>query len=115
MLIQRLPQVLIIQLQRMSPDMTAAVEFPYESNHLDVKNNLFAYNDQMPHVFELTGVCARFGQSRDFGHYVAYVPYNSKQWLRYNDHLVSVIDEFSFYHETLSTAYLLFYRRIDVV
>ncbi|KAE8915519.1 hypothetical protein PF003_g484 [Phytophthora fragariae] len=125
-LLQRVPPVLILRLQRFKHTSTRGqtekvdipVSFPCGSEELlDITMNAFFRDEEKRVTFELAAVCAHLGNSIDSGHYVAYVRHhNSRQdaaeWLRIDDDVVSVIDEAALRRETLTSAYLLFYTLV---
>lgn len=136
-LLQRTPSTLILQLQRFQQvragglleKVDADVRFPWRSNEqLDVTTNAFNRDEAHPVLYRLVAVCSHVGGSINAGHYIAYVRgtsesldedkdsdgrVSSDQWIRIDDDFVSVIDDAIFERETLSTAYLLFYTRVE--
>ncbi|TMW63003.1 hypothetical protein Poli38472_005621 [Pythium oligandrum] len=128
-LVQRAPEILVLQLQRFKQTrwrsrlekVATPVKFPLGSEGLDLTDNMFMRDSAAPHLYELYAVCAHIGSVLDAGHYVAYtrqsVCANSSevQWLKFDDDVVTAVDEATLRRETLSTAYLLFYKRIEQV
>lgn len=126
-LLQRVPPVLVIRLQRFqhtavgSPaqKVDCAVQFPCgDKDLLDLTPNAFIRDGEKPNLFELVAVCAHLGSTIDSGHYVAYVRHRAERgdvsrWLRVDDDVVSVIDQETMHGETLQTAYLLFYTQVS--
>jgi len=127
-LLQRVPPVLILRLQRFkhtslggrTEKVDTPVSFPCGRDELlDITQNSF-FRDEKRVMFELTAVCAHLGSSIDSGHYVAYArrpdfqhdATSASQWLRIDDDVVSVIDEATLRRETLTSAYLLFYSQV---
>ncbi|KAG6611820.1 Ubiquitin-specific protease [Phytophthora cinnamomi] len=117
-LLQRVPPVLILQLQRFKHTSTRGhtekvdtpVSFPCRGDEvLDITMNAFFRDEEKRVTFELVAVCAHLGNSIDSGHYVAYVRHHhsrqddssSAQWLRIDDDVVSVVDKTTFRRETL--------------
>ncbi|RLN76868.1 hypothetical protein BBJ28_00001621 [Nothophytophthora sp. Chile5] len=137
-LLQRVPPVLVLQLQRFQQTsmrarlekVDTAVSFPCGRDELlDLTMNAFFRDEEKRVMFRLVAVCAHLGSSIDSGHYVAYVRHPEtergtqrasmvsddgadQRWLRIDDDLVSVIDEATLRNETLCTAYLLFYELV---
>lgn len=131
-LFQRVPPVLILQLQRLKQSMwtgriekiDSAVQFPHGNTHLDMTMNMFVRDEAQRVLYELVAVCSHLGSSIDVGHYIAYVRHpevlqpsgnaqaGSNRWLKIDDDVVSVLDAGTFESETISTAYLLFYSRV---
>ncbi|GMF62752.1 unnamed protein product [Phytophthora fragariaefolia] len=128
-LLQRVPPVLILRLQRFkhtslrgqTEKVDTPVSFPCGKDELlDITMNSFVRDKDKRVTFELVAVCAHIGCSIDSGHYVAYVRHqtpgqeeaSSNQWVRVDDDAVSMIDEAAFRNETLTSAYLLFYTQV---
>lgn len=125
-LLQRVPPVLILRLQRFKHTSTRGqtekvdtpVSFPCGSDDLlDITMNAFFRDEEKRVTFQLAAVCAHLGNSIDSGHYVAYVRHHhsrqdAAEWLRIDDDVVSVLDEATFRKETLTSAYLLFYTLV---
>ncbi|KAG6963223.1 hypothetical protein JG688_00008246 [Phytophthora aleatoria] len=126
-LLQRVPPVLVLRLQRFkhtsvrghAEKVDTPVSFPCGSDKLlDITMNAFFRDDEKPAKFELVAVCAHLGGSIDSGHYVAYVRHqdsrrDAESWLRIDDEVVAVIDEAKLQSETMATAYLLFYSQVS--
>ncbi|TDH66688.1 hypothetical protein CCR75_001580 [Bremia lactucae] len=131
MLLQRVPPVLIIRLQRFrqlswggcTEKVDTPVTFPCGNDELlDISMNTFCQEDTTSVNYELVAVCAHLGHSIDSGHYIAYVRHrgpwrdaaSSEQWLRIDDENVRVIETTKLRNETLTAAYLLFYSQVPL-
>ncbi|OQR97942.1 ubiquitin-specific protease [Achlya hypogyna] len=109
-----LPPVLVFQLKRFTFDgarvtkNVAPVYFPAQL--LNMAPYVFASAAPSSTYF-LYAVCAHIGGSLSRGHYVAYTRRSPTTWLKYDDDVLSILDEPRMRHETMTTAYLLFYAR----
>lgn len=132
-LFQRVPPVLILQLQRLKHSMwtgriekvDSAVQFPHGNMRLDMTMNMFVRDEAQRVLYELVAVCSHLGSSINVGHYIAYVRHpkelqpdsnvrdGESRWIKIDDDVVSFLDTGTFESETLSTAYLLFYSRVS--
>lgn len=112
--ISQLPEILILSLQRFSHDYTtinrAQIAFENEldlSKYIDNDDN--NNTQRTPTLYKLYGISNHTG-SFNFGHYYAYIKIKD-EWFEFNDNHV--------YHHTMNynstTAYILFYQRIDTI
>jgi ubiquitin C-terminal hydrolase len=108
------PKILIIALKRYSPDgkwkNNTLVDFPID--HLDLSKYAIGYKSTTYH-YKLFGVANHMGGVNG-GHYTAFVNCSShasnSKWMCCNDSTVSEIDKSCI---VSSSAYCLFYRKID--
>jgi ubiquitin carboxyl-terminal hydrolase 7 len=120
-LFQRLPHILVIQLQRFKQSTSwFSPAIVYEkldrkielNNPLNLTANMFVRDKSDPVLYQLFAVCAHTGRSIDSGHYLAYIRrMENGSWIRFDDDYVEEISNAEMEEETLSTAYLLFYMR----
>lgn len=92
--IERLPKILILCLNRFNNNnrkINTFVDIPLK---LDWKDS-----------FELYGICNHMGGSNG-GHYTAYCKNNNKNWYKFNDNIVTQIDESNLITES---CYCMFY------
>lgn len=102
------PKILIICLKRFINNLSkknTLVSFPI--NNLDLRKYCIGY-DKDNSKYQLYGVCNHSGVLMG-GHYYAYCKMNNK-WHKFNDSTVSEISESKV---VTSSAYCLFYRKID--
>lgn len=128
-LIQRLPPIFVIHLKRFEihsgygKKLDTQVEFPFCD--LDMTPTLFLRDMEHPLLYDLYAICSHRGTSIDSGHYIAYVKATDSNehecseedangnpsWYLFNDDEVTLLDEQEVMEETLSNAYILFYRQ----
>ncbi|ETW03322.1 hypothetical protein H310_04818 [Aphanomyces invadans] len=115
------PPCIVLQLKRFTCDgaiskNSAGVYFPV--HRLNLSRACFARSDVTSSNYRLYAVCAHIGDSLHRGHYIAYCrlrqTHTTSHWLKYDDEAVTSLDESTMLHETLRTAYLLFYERYDI-
>ena len=104
------PKILIITLNRFSPDgtqkMEGHIDFPLEN--LDLSQYIKGYNASH-YVYDLYAVCNHIGNIF-MGHYTAIVkPNASNEWLHFNDQSVEKISDPA--SIVTPMAYCLFYRK----
>jgi ubiquitin C-terminal hydrolase len=103
------PKILVITLQRFSPDgqhkMNHLVEFPIDN--LDLSKYVRGYNPSS-YVYDLYGVCNHIGGVSG-GHYTAFIRNLNNQWIHFNDENIEIIENPQ--HIIQSNAYCLFYRK----
>jgi ubiquitin C-terminal hydrolase len=126
-LVQRAPQTLVVQLQRFkhvnwrtSAEKIATNVLFSVNEPLDLTLNMFTRDESYPTQYELQAVCSHIGSAMNSGHYVAYARDTSseestggKNWLKFDDDLVTSVDEATVCQETKRTAYILFYTQLN--
>ena len=102
------PEILILLLNRgKGIEFEVKVNF-YEkldlSKYIGYKNTGFNY--------ELIGVITHIGESGMGGHFIAYCrDFNTKQWLKFNDAIVTEVNDFKNEVINFANPYLLFYQK----
>lgn len=107
-----LPEILILSLQRINPRTRRKISSPVS---FEDSIDLSSYVDKecvgsMKTRYNLYGIGNHSG-SIDFGHYFAYIKIDGN-WIEFNDSFVSACGEIS---HSSSGAYVLFYKREDVI
>ena len=107
-----LPEILILSLQRINPRTRRKISSPVS---FDDSIDLSSYVDKecvgsTKTRYNLYGIGNHSG-SIDFGHYYAYIKLDGS-WIEFNDSFVSACGEIS---HSSSGAYVLFYKREDVI
>ena len=103
------PTILVITLNRFSPDginkLNNHIDFPLEN--LDLSKYVRGYNPST-YKYDLYGICNHMGGVSG-GHYTAFVKNSSNQWIQYNDTNVEIVEN----PQNMITpmAYCLFYRK----
>jgi ubiquitin C-terminal hydrolase len=103
------PNIVVIALQRFSPDglhkMSNQIEFPI--NDLDLSPYVRGYNANN-YMYDLFGVCNHVGNVSG-GHYTAFVKNSENGWVHYNDNIVEKVQNPNVVISPM--AYCLFYRK----
>lgn len=116
-LLQRLPPYLIIQLKRFEHKAWSSygrklhVELSFPFTNLNMTPYQFVRESTQPYVYDLYAICSHLGNTLDSGHYVAYTKQSDGTWNKYNDEIVTPMTVEQVARETISTAYILFYKR----
>lgn len=122
-LFHRLPDCFIIQLKRFKLGYWSSCKVDtkvhYPTIELDVTPLMFDKTDKRNCFYNLYAVCAHLGSTLDGGHYVAYARWlevgDDALWYKFNDDHVETISTAQMLLETQSTAYLLFYKKCNIL
>jgi ubiquitin carboxyl-terminal hydrolase 8 len=103
------PKILIITLQRFSPDGTSKLNTPidFPLDNLDLSKYVRGYNPTS-YKYDLFGICNHMGGPMG-GHYTAFVKNSENNWMHFNDNIVEMVDKSS--DVVTPLAYCLFYRK----
>lgn len=103
------PKILIITLQRFSPDgaskLNSLIDFPL--NDLDLSKYVRGYNPNS-YKYDLFGICNHMGGPMG-GHYTAFVKNSENNWIHFNDNSVEMVANPT--DIITPMAYCLFYRK----
>ena len=105
-----IPKILILLLNRgKGIEFKIKLEF---TQYLEL--NSFIGLNNVNYNYKLIGVITHFGNSGEDGHFIANcLSPIDKQWYKYNDAIVTHIDDFQKEIIDLGMPYLLFYQKID--
>ena len=105
-----LPNILILLLNR-----GQGIEFKIKLEFTEILNlKSFVGMEGEKYNFRLIGVITHFGNNDEGGHFIAncFNPID-KQWYKYNDAIVTKINDFKKEIIDLGMPYLLFYQKIN--
>ena len=104
------PQILILLLNR-----GKGIEFRVKINFVDILD--LSNYVQFPNFgakYKLIGVITHMGESGMGGHFIAYcINPISQQWNKYNDSIVTPVNDFQKEIINYANPYLLFYQKIQ--
>ena len=105
------PEVLILILNR-----GKGIEFDVKINFTETLNlyNYIQYNNT-GYNYKLIGVITHLGESSMSGHFIAYCrdPLHNDKWYKYNDAIVSEVNNFQNEVMNYAMPYLLFYQKFQ--
>ena len=103
-----LPNILIMILNRGKANIyNVNLNFTQEIN---ISN--YVLNANEPYIYSIYGVITHLGQSGESGHFVASCKSQvDNKWYRYNDSMVSIINDFNSEILNFGSPYILFYER----
>ena len=105
------PQILILLLNRgKGIEFEVKINFP---ESLDLSGYILLNN--LGCKYKLIGVITHIGESGMGGHFIAYCrdPLSNKQWYKYNDAIVTLVNDFQNEVINFAMPYLLFYQKYD--
>jgi len=105
------PKILILILNR-----GKGIEFDVKIKFYE-EINLYKYIDKKDtgHKYKLLGVITHIGESSMSGHFIAYCrDFINNKWYKYNDAIVSEVNDFQSEVIDFAMPYLLFYQKIDI-
>ena len=102
------PQILVIILNR-----GKGIEFNVKINfYLEINLNNYIEKKDLAWQYELFGVITHIGESGMGGHFIAYCKeFWTNRWLKYNDAIVSPVNDFKREVIDFAMPYLLFYQK----
>ena len=104
------PEVLILLLNR-----GKGIEFDIKIQFGESIDLSKFFTNEQNCIYDLIGVITHFGESSMSGHFIAYCrdPLNIKNWIKYNDSIVTDVDSNNFQKEVIDFGmpYLLFYQK----
>ena len=102
------PQILIIILNR-----GKGIEYNVKINfYPEINLNNYTERKDLVWQYELIGVITHIGESSMGGHFIAYCKeFCTNRWLKYNDALVSLVNDFKSEVIDFAMPYLLFYQK----
>ena len=103
------PEILIIILNR-----GVGIQYKVKLEFLEIIDlSNYIENKQSGCKYELVGTVTHMGESGASGHFIANCKDSAKRWWKYNDDLISPINNFQTEIVNYAMPYILFYKKIQ--